>query len=63
MIIDNKLYHYPVAVYNGRFIDLSNYGDNVFPDDNVLEVFYHDSAVELFKELDEFIARQNGGAV
>ena len=46
---------------NGRFIDLSNYGDNVFPDDNVLEVFYHDSAVELFKELDEFIARQNGG--
>lgn len=46
---------------NGRFIDLSNYGDNVVPDDNVLEVFYHDSAVELFKELDEFIARQNGG--
>lgn len=116
MIIDNKLYHYPVAVYkkddgsglmalipdlpqyykiermasvddallhaaltiygyitdtliegnyidpNGRFIDLSNYGDNVVPDDNVLEVFYHDSAVELFKELDEFIVRQNGGA-
>lgn len=47
MIIDNKLYHYPVAVYT--------------KDDNVLEVFYHDSAVKLFKELDEFIARQNGG--
>lgn len=40
----------------GRFVDLGTLlGDNIIENDNVLEVFYHDSAVELIAELEKFI--------
>lgn len=53
--IHNNWIEYNYIRPDGAFVACGDFCDNVFPDENVLEVFFHDSAVELFAGLEKYV--------